>query len=157
MKNLVWLLCFVLAGCGYHLKQKVTLDAAYDSTYLNHALSANLYQPLAIALSNQGVNLVKDAKQATAKINIISDRLTKQVQSIGVNNRVQEYRLDYELVFSVEFLDRMVITDKRLHLSRDFAFDIGQITGAQAEEQVLREQMTKDMAQMIIRTIANRQ
>ena len=60
-------------------------------------------------------------------------------------------------MFSVEFLDRLVITDKRLHMSRDFAFDIGQITGAQAEEQVLREQMTKDMAQMIIRVIANQQ
>ena len=76
----------LLSACGYHLKQAVELDAAYDKTYLNHALSSDLYQPLAIALSNQGVTLVKDAQQATAKINIVSDRLSKQVQSIGVNN-----------------------------------------------------------------------
>ena len=114
-----------------------------------------MYQPLAVALSNQGLKLVDDASVATAKVLIIKDELNKQIQSIGTNNRVQEYRLEYELTFAVHFLDAIAVPEQTLNLSRDYAFDIGQITGTQAEERILREQMYKDMAQMIIRSISS--
>ncbi len=157
MKSMVLMGVLLLSACGYKLKTPVTLDTAYDKTFLNHAISQPLYRPLSVALSNQGITLVSEASQATAQLIIVKDSLVKQVQSIGVNNRVQEYRLDYELSFRVDFLDRTHIAERSLTLSRDFAFDIAQITGAQAEEQILREQMYKDMAQMIIRAIANKQ
>ncbi|MGJ8664303.1 MAG: LPS assembly lipoprotein LptE [Marinicella sp.] len=153
--TLLLVICLFFSACGYHLKAAADLDQAYEKTYIQHAISAPLYRPLAVSLSNQGVTLVDDANEATAKILIIKDNLSKQIQSIGTNNRVQEYRLDYELTFAVHFLDRVVIKEQPLTLSRDFAFDIGQITGTQAEEQVLRNQMYEDMAQMIIRSIAN--
>lgn len=149
------LLLAMITSCGYRLKSAVELDAAYNKTYIQHAISAPLYRPLALALANQGVNLEEDAGEASAKLLIIKDNLTKQIQSIGTNNRVQEYRLDYEVVFAVHFLDQIKVPEQSLSLSRDFAFDIGQITGTQAEEQVLRQQMHQDMAQMIIRAIAN--
>ncbi len=156
MKNVgLLLMVLLLSACGYHLKSQVNLDAEYNKTYLQHAISAPLYRPLAVALSNQGIKLVEEAGEATAKIVIIKDNLTKQIQSIGTNNRVQEYRLDYELSFMVEYLDRVKMTERSLSLSRDYSFDIGQISGTQAEEQVLRQQMYQDMAQMIIRAIAN--
>jgi LPS-assembly lipoprotein len=149
-------LCLLLmSACGYRLKTAVALDPAYEQTYIEHAISAPLYRPLALAMANQGVNLVEQASAATAKIIIIKDDLSKQIQSIGTNNRVQEYRLDYAVTFAVHFLDEIKIAERTLTLSRDFAFDIGQITGTQAEEQVLRQQMHEDMAQMIIRSIAN--
>ena len=153
--SLVLVLLLMLSACGYQLKSQVDLDSAYDKTYIQHAISAPLYRPLAVALSNQGLNLVDDAADATAKILIIKDSLEKQIQSIGTNNRVQEYRLDYELIFAVHFLDSIKIPEQTLNLSRDYAFDIGQITGTQAEERILREQMYKDMAQMIIRSISS--
>ncbi len=158
MKKQLWVLfstAMLLSACGYHLKSAVNLDAAYDKTYIQHAISAPLYRPLAIALSNQGLKLVDNAADATAKISIVKDSLTKQIQSIGTNNRVQEYRLDYELIFAVHFLDVTEIPEQTLHLSRDYAFDIGQITGTQTEERILREQMYEDMAQMIIRSISS--
>jgi LPS-assembly lipoprotein len=154
-KTLTIGLVMLLSACGYHLKTKVNLDAAYDKTFIQHAISAPLYQPLAVALSNQGLKLVDDASVATAKVLIIKDELNKQIQSIGTNNRVQEYRLDYELTFAVHFLDAIAVPEQTLNLSRDYAFDIGQITGTQAEERILREQMYKDMAQMIIRSISS--
>ncbi len=156
MKNIMIVLgLLMLSACGYHLKSVVNLDEAYDKTYIQHAISAPLYRPLAVALSNQGLKLVDKSGDATAKILIIKDSLTKQVQSIGTNNRVQEYRLDYELTFAVHFLDAIEVPEQTLSLSRDYAFDIGQITGTQAEERILREQMYKDMAQMIVRSISS--
>lgn len=156
MRKVPIILClFALSACGYHLKPKVNLDAEFEKTFLQHAISSPLYRPLAVALSSQGVTLVDEAVDASAKIVIIKDNLSKQIQSIGTNNRVQEYRLDYELSFAVEYLDQIKISERSLSLSRDYSFDIGQISGTQAEEKVLREQMYQDMAQMIIRAIAN--
>ncbi|VAW44919.1 hypothetical protein MNBD_GAMMA02-1382 [hydrothermal vent metagenome] len=156
MKNLLIVLgLLMLSACGYHLKSVVNLDKAYDNTYIQHAISAPLYRPLAVALSNQGIKLVDKASEATAKILIIKDSLKKQVQSIGANNRVQEYRLDYELTYAVHFLYGIAVPEQTLTLSRDYAFDIGQITGTQAEERILRKQMYKDMAQMIVRSISS--
>ena len=157
MKKQLLLIGFIfslLSACGYHLKTPVNLAAAYDHTYIQHAISAPLYRPLAVALSNQGIFLVDSAKEATAKIVIVRDNLSKQIQSIGTNNRVQEYRLEYELIFTVQFLDKTAVPEQTLHLSRDYAFDIGQITGTESEERILREQMHEDMAQMIIRSIS---
>lgn len=156
MKKLLILgLILLVSACGYRLKSVVELDEAYNQTFIELPISTPLYRPLAVALSNQGIQLVENASEATAKIIIIKDDLNKQVQSIGTNNRVQEYRLEYDLTFSVHFTDQVTIKEKNLSLSRDYAFDIGQISGAQAEEQVLRNQLYQDMAQMIIRTIAN--
>ena len=154
-KLIVLFLPLLIVGCGYQLKSVVELDSAYDKTHIQHAITSPLYRPLAVALSNQGVNLVEQASDASAQIIISKDSLNKQIQSIGANNRVQEYRLDYEVVFSVHFLDRVAVPEQSLTLSRDYAFDIGQIAGAQGEEQVLRQQMYQDMAQSIIRAISN--
>ena len=155
--RMLWLvmLCSVLGACGYQLKSAVELDTEYNKTYIQHAITAPIYRPLSQELASQGVRLVDAAADATAKIVIVKDSLSKQIQSIGTNNRVQEYSLEYELTFMVEYPDEVRIPEQSLFLSRDYAFDIGQITGTQAEEQVLREQLYQDMAQMIIRTIAN--
>lgn len=148
-------LLVLLSGCGYQLKSAFELDNAYNKTHIQHAISSALYRPLAVALSNQGIKLVDKATDATAQIIITNDSLTKQIQSIGANNRVQEYRLDYEVSFLVQFLDEIAVPEQTLKLSRDYAFDIGQIAGAQGEEKVLRQQMYEDMSQSIIRAIAN--
>ena len=157
MKTGILSLLLLLGACGYRLKSQVELDPEFDKTYIEHAINAPLYRPLAVALSNQGIKLVEEVKEASAKIIIVKDSLVKNIQSIGTNNRVQEYRLDYEVIFTVHYLDEVKLKEQSLFLSRDFAFDIGQITGAQAEEQILRSQMHEDMAQMIIRTIGNQQ
>lgn len=156
MKKLsLMFLLVLLSSCGYQLKSAFELDNAYNKTHIQHAITAPLYRPLAVALSNQGINLVEKATDATAQIIIAKDDLSKQIQSIGANNRVQEYRLDYEVTFSVQFLDEIAVPEQTLTLSRDYAFDIGQIAGAQGEERVLRQQMYEDMSQSIIRAIAN--
>ncbi len=142
------------SGCGYQLKQPYQLHPALEKTHLVLSLTSPLYQPLATALTNQGIQLV-DSESADAMLVIGHNRLVKEIQSIGVNNRVQEYRLDYQLDFKVYIDSQLVLESRRLQLGKDYAFDIGQITGTQSEERLLREQLYEDMAQMVIRYLAN--
>ncbi len=144
----------MLSACGYHLKQAVPLSDAMKQSYLQLDAASPLYRPLAMALGHQGVSLHEAVTDAGSRIVVHENSLLKVVQSIGVNNRVQEYRLDYHLVFSVFEGDETTIDKQLLTISRDYSFDIEQITGGQAEEQILREQMYQDMADMIIRRLS---
>lgn len=144
----------LLSACGYQLKQAYQLHPALEKTHLQLPLTSALYQPLATALTNQGIQLV-ETESARAVMVIGQNRLVKEIQSIGVNNRVQEYRLVYQLDFKLFIDGQLVLDSKTLQLSKDYAFDIGQITGAQTEERLLREQLYEDMAQMILRYLAN--
>jgi len=154
LKLIIALCVLTISGCGYHLKQAVELDPALTKTHLDLSLTSPLYQPLATELSNQGIQLVA-ADVAEARLVIGNNRIQKEVQSIGVNNRVQEYRLDYHLDFRLFIGDKLVLTSRPLQLTKDYSFDIGQITGTQSEEQLLRQQLYSDMAHMIIRYLAN--
>ena len=158
IKSVVLTVLFLaISACGYHLKQAVPLSDAMKQSHLQLTSTSPLFRPLAMALGHQGVTLHDAVSDAQSRIVIHENSLDKVVQSIGVNNRVQEYRLDYRLVFSVFESDKTVIDKQLLTISRDYSFDIEQITGGQAEEQILREQMYQDMADMIIRRLATQQ
>lgn len=152
------LLCLIIAvllnACGYHLKQPIELDPALKKTYLDLSLTSPLYQHLATALTNQGIELV-EADSAEARLVIGTNNIQKEIQSIGVNNRVQEYRLNYRLSYQLTIDDEVVMNSGLLELMKDYSFDIGQIAGTQSEEQLLRKQLYQDMAEMIIRNLAN--
>ncbi len=150
----MWVGLLALTACGYQLKQAVPLSEAMKQAHLQLASESPLYRPLAVALGHQGVTLHEAVTDAQSRIVIHQNRLEKVVQSIGVNNRVQEYRLDYTVLFSVYENDQLIINRQALNISRDYSFDITQITGAQAEERILREQMHQDMADMIIRRLS---
>ena len=150
---LVLLVGMLISACGYHLKKAVPLSESLKQSYLQLDSGSPLYRPLSMALGNQGVQLHDDANDAKSRIVVHDNRLEKVVQSIGVNNRVQEYRLDYQLTFSVFDGDHTLVDRQLLTISRDYSFDIEQITGGQAEENILREQMYQDMADMIIRRL----
>jgi len=151
---IIYIAVLTMTSCGYQLKQPYELHPALEKTHLSLPLNSSLYQPLATALTNQGIQLV-DIDSAKALLVIGQNRLVKEIQSIGVNNRVQEYRLVYQLDFKILINKQLALTSKTLQLSKDYAFDIGQITGTQSEERLLREQLYEDMAQMIIRYLAN--
>ena len=93
-----------------------------------------------------GVEVSKDSE---ISLDITKDRLVKIVQSVGVNNQVQEYRLEYDVEYTIG--DSEVVS---VHIERDYSFDVQEIAGGQTEERTLRKQLAKDMARAIIRRLS---
>lgn len=144
----------LLNACGYKLRQAVTLNAAYEKTYLALSITSPLYQPLYTELRNAEIDLVESQSTASAELKINSVNLQRVIQSIGANNRVQEYRLELNVNFQVLANGESLVAPQTLNMSRDYAFDIEQITGTQQEEAILREQLYEDMARMIVTRIS---
>jgi outer membrane lipopolysaccharide assembly protein LptE/RlpB len=147
MKNILLVaLIFLLSSCGYHLRSGNKVAAHYPKLKLSISNQSVLKRPLVDALISSDVELVNES--GVVNLTIIKNSLKKVIQSIGVNNQVQEYRLEYDVDYS--------IGDSKthsIHLEKDYSFDIQQIGGGQQEELVLRKQLADDMAWAIIRQI----
>jgi len=150
MNKLTLLIVVLLfSACGYHLRSNNNLATGYPVIKLKIGTQSFLKRPLANALISSGVKLVNETTEGQTELNIAKDSLRKVVQSIGVNNQVQEYRLEYDVTFSIA--DKEL---KNIHLEKDYSFDIQQISGGQQEELTLRKQLAEDMAWAIVRQIS---
>jgi len=149
MKNILALtLVLLMTACGYHLRHSNSLIQAYPQIKLSIDSQSLFRRPLINAIISSGVELQSELHDGVSELIILQDRLTKVIQSIGVNNQVQEYRLEYDIEFSIADNEKT-----KLHLEKDYSFDIQQIGGGQQEEINLRKQMAQDMAWAIIRQI----
>ena len=144
-KIFVLVIILFISACGYHLRAANSLAKNYPQLQLSINNQSLLKQPLIKALIASDVKLLE---QSDNKLHITKDSLRKVIQSIGANNQVQEYRLEYDVEYQLADLNK-----KTVHLERDYSFDIQQITGGQQEEQTLRKQLSEDMAWAIIRQI----
>lgn len=141
-------LVLMLSSCGYHLRSSNTLTESYPQIKIRVTAQSILKRPLVNALLSSGVKLSDEGSQSVSELKIIKDSLRKVIQSIGTNNQVQEYRLEYDVEFSIGGSKVSAI-----HLEKDYSFDIQQIGGGQQEEITLRKQLADDMAWAIIRKI----
>lgn len=142
-------LILLVTACGYHLRSNNNLAQVYPIVKLKIGAQSLLKRPLAEALISSGVQLVDENKEGQSQLQINKDSLRKVVQSIGVNNQVQEYRLEYDVAYTMAENEI-----KNIHLERDYSFDIQQISGGQQEELTLRKQLAQDMAWAIVRQLS---
>jgi len=147
MKKIVLIiLVTIISSCGYHLRSSNKLAQNYPQLRLSLSSQSLLKRPLINALISSGVKLSEETHVNALVIK--KDSLHKVIQSIGANNQVQEYRIEYDIEYSIGESDV-----RNIHLEKDYSFDIQQISGGQQEEQNLRKQMAEDMAWTIIRQI----
>jgi LPS-assembly lipoprotein len=147
-KILIITFILIVSSCGYHLRTHNGLSETYPLVKLNVPSQSLLKRPLINALISSGVKLTDEINSTVSELVINKDTLIKVIQSIGVNNQVQEYRLEYDVEYTVANKSK-----KSIHLERDYSFDIQQIGGGQQEELTLRKQLADDMAWAIIRQI----
>ena len=151
MKKILFITILVmLTSCGYHLRNTNSLAKNYPLLKLNIESQSLLKRPLINALLSSNVELTDELSDLSSELVIHSDSLKKVIQSIGANNQVQEYRLEYDVDYSLA--DAKI---QSVHLEKDYSFDVQQIGGGQSEEITLRKQMAEDMAWAIIRRINN--
>ncbi len=137
-----------VTSCGYHLRSQNSLSKNHPNIKLVISAHSPLKRDLVSSLIASGVKLNVTTSEHLTELKIVKDSLRKVVQSIGANNQVQEYRLEYDVQYGIDDGEL-----KSVHLERDYSFDIQQIGGGQQEEITLRKQMVQDMAWAIIRQI----
>ena len=146
----VIVLAAVVAGCGFQLRGTDTLPEQLMQARID---AVDAYSPLLRELRPRlqaaGVNL--DQPEQPARIIITQDQLRTEVLSVGAQARVREFELVYQLRFSVQDAEgEILLSNQNLEVRREYSFDETQLLGKAREEEFLRDELYRQMAELIM-------
>ena len=148
------LLLSCLSGCGFQLRQDITLPANLATVRVD---VADTYSPLQRNLEQamrRAGAAVSSAPEGVAVLRVFANRLDRLPLSVGDTGRVQEYLLKYEVEFElVDSAGSTVLPRQNVVLERDYNFDTQQAIGTAGEEEVVKAELERDMVQAILRRI----
>ena len=106
-------------------------------------------------LRESGSSVADSAGQADAIIRVRVDRTGRRVLSVSARNTPQEFEIFYLVEYSIERAGKEVVPSQRLELTRNFSFDQSLLLAKDREEDVLREAMARDLADLVLRRLAS--
>lgn len=113
--------------------------------------SANLRRELTQTLESAGVDLNGDAELVLL---IHNEKQGRRVLSVGSSGKVNEYELQYELLFSVrDKQGEYLLDNERITQQRDYEFDEAAVLAKGEEEQRLFDFMRRMSIQSLMRRL----
>jgi LPS-assembly lipoprotein len=144
----------LLAGCGFRLQGTVVVPEGVDHVYVAtrdelSAFSIELFH----GLERAGVQRAASTGEADAVVRVTVDRTGRRVLSVSARNTPQEFAIFYEVEYSIERAGEEVVPRQRLQLTRNISFDVSQLLAKDREEEVLRDAMARDLADLVLRRL----
>ena len=145
----------MIAGCGFHLREEARLPAAMQRVAVQGADLPNpLGRDLRKALTRLGAQVVEGSAEPTAILRIGRNAMRTDVLSVGGNARANEYTMRYHVEFDVVgAAGAPLLPVQTLELTRDFTFDASQALGIAAEQDLLSDELQREMVQAILRRL----
>ena len=147
-------LCLLLAACGYQLQSYDRLPAEMQQTFLqagNHY--SPFYRQLRRALDDAGITLTSDPSQATATLVISKDDTGQRLVTISAQNQPLEFEVFYEISYLVKSKDGALLPLKVISITRDYTYDQTIVLGKRQEEEILREELARDLVRRVLRSL----
>ena len=145
------LLLGTLTACGFQLRQPPNLPPQMRAIYISSgdgssiALIRNLRRDLTAGNSQ----VVDNPGQATAYLKIVSVSQNSSLLAISNTGVPLEYKAYYQVEFSLQAGNNMVVEPQTLVLTRTYNYNISDAIGNQEQAQGLFNAMAADMAQLI--------
>ena len=157
-KLIIPLLALLLAGCGFHLRNALTLPVDLGPV---RVVSPDPYSPLAEALSQAltraGAAAPADptATEGVATLEILSERWGDTPVSLDELGRAQEFSLRYATEFVMrDGQGKDVVPRQVIELSRDYIAPATDSRGKASERELLARELRRDMSAAVLRRIA---
>ena len=149
-------LAAVVAGCGFHLQGHSPLPAALKTPYLEvQDRQSDFTQSLRHALISNGAQLADRREQASAVVSIVKENFLKRTLVISPNNQAAEYEITYVITFAVSTGDKQLLQPQELTATRSYSFDERLLLAKGHEEDQLRADMARDLADRAMRLMSN--
>jgi LPS-assembly lipoprotein len=145
-------LAISLNACGFHLRGTLRVPESMKTTYV---LGANPFQPLVVelrrALRAAGVDVVDREDDATAVLRVLRDQFERRIQAVDGGGKVLEYELRYNVRMDVVSAEgSSLIPAQEFIMVRDFFDNQTDALGRFEEENILRKEMHRSLAQLIL-------
>lgn len=151
---LAWLLTG-LAACGFQLRGDVELPPVLQDTYIeSRDPYTGMARALRVQLERSGVNVLETPEQASAVLEVVSERSENRVLSVGSSGKATEYELFNQVVFSVrEAGGRQLVAPQTVSMTRDLVFDENELLGKLSEADSIHREMRDSLARQVLTRI----
>ena len=151
----ITLFTLTIVACGFHLREEVRLPSGMQRLSIQGADSLSpLGRDLRKALTRAGAEVVEASGERSSVLRIGSNVLKTDVLSVGGNARANEYTIRYHVEFDVVSATGVsLLPVQTIELTRDFTFDASQALGIAAEQDLLTDELQRDMVQAILRRL----
>jgi LPS-assembly lipoprotein len=146
----------LLAGCGFHLEGHTPLPAVVRSPYVEAPeRQSDFVQSLRHELTSNGARLTPDRSKASAVVSIVRDDVVRRVLSVSALNQPNEYEVTYTVGFSVTAGDKELLPAQEVSVIRTYSFDERLLLAKGHEEDILRRDMARDLAERVMRRLSS--
>ena len=132
----------------------LTVPAGMERTYIaaedHHSF---FYRELRRQLQANGIQLVDNPTDSSARLSIHIDKTDQRVLSVSARNVPTEYEVYYSIEYSVDRGEDSLLTRQFITLTRDYTYDETLVLGKAHEEQLLREAIVKDLVRIVLKQI----
>jgi LPS-assembly lipoprotein len=146
----------LLAACGFHLQGRAALPAVVKRPYLEVPdVQSEFAQSLRHALLSNGAELMVLKDRSSAVISVLNDNVRRRVITVSATNQPAQYEVTYTVRFAVSAGDQQVLPPQELTATRVYSFDERLLLAKGHEEDVLRQDMARDLADMVMRRLSS--
>ena len=150
------MLAGAVAGCGFHLEGHTPLPAAVRTLYVEAPdRQSDFVQNLRHVLQANGAQLMQDRTKASAVVSVLKDDVVRRVLSVSALNQPNEYEVTYTVGFSVTAGDKEVLPAQEVTAVRTYSFDERLLLAKGHEEDILRRDMARDLAERVMRRLSS--
>lgn len=154
---LALVLTATLAGCGFHLRNKLMLPADTAAVkVVSSAPYSELAKLLRRGLQASGAQIAEadDTVAEAAQLQVLSERWGDLPIAIDAQGRAQEYSLRYAVIFKFLREDGSELVPQQvIELSRDYVAPPTDATGTTTEREILADELRREMSASIMRRI----
>ncbi|HEY5103387.1 MAG TPA: LPS assembly lipoprotein LptE [Steroidobacteraceae bacterium] len=144
------------SGCGFHLQGHKALPEVLRVTYVQAKdRQSDFVQDLRKELLTSGARLTTTNNDATAVVHVVNDDFARRVLSVSASDQPAEYELTYTVRFSVSAANKEILAVQEVSGVRDYTFDETILLAKENEEAILREALAHDLADVVMRRLAN--
>ena len=144
-----------LAACGFHLRGEVKLAPSLQRVVVTSSDPGGpLRHSVEDAMKRAGATIAPAPGEGVGEIRMTGVGIQTLVGSVGGNARVNEFNMVYHV--DLEIVDgggKTVLQKQPIEQTRSFTFDQTQAAGTGAQQDVIRREMERDMAQAVMRKI----
>jgi len=145
-----------LGGCGFHLQGRAPLPALVKNPYVEAPdRQTDFVQSLRHQLLQNGAQLAEQKSQASAVISILQDQMVRRTISVSASNQPNLYEVTYTVRVTVTAGERELLAPQEVVARRDYTFAEPELLAKGHEEDVLREDMARDLADRVMRLLSN--
>ena len=153
---LALVLTATLAGCGFHMRNKLMLPADTAAVQVvSSAPYSELAKLLRRGLQASGAQIADpEDKAKAAQLQVMSERWGDLPIAIDAQGRAQEYSLRYAVIFKFLREDGSELVPQQvIELSRDYVSPPTDATGTTTEREILADELRREMSASIMRRI----